>query len=193
MNPVTVVIIDELLLLSTLFLGRLISPFFHPGLFSFTSFNLLPPSLVYFYSSLPSRRRCIQKFVSCWWEPCRRRSGTSGWAGYAESYQPETWSRQCCRRNTDHPPERGWQICPEGGRKETKREVTKFVRMRSWLCTVDKTIRIRKMLCVTESILCQLRWSQGQAHLSDLINLRSERCACPCAHGATLVTIVCRK
>lgn len=85
------------------------------------TFLLSPPiylSLLLFISCLrhmpgsPLGKRCKQKAVSCWWEQCRRHSGTSGWVGYAESYQPETWSRQCCRQSTYRPPETGWQICP---------------------------------------------------------------------------------
>lgn len=88
--------------------------------------SFLPPSsnLPLFISCLlpmldsPWGKRCRQKVVSCWWEQCRIHSVISGWVGYAESYQPETWSRQCCRQNTYRPPERGWQICPVTEREE---------------------------------------------------------------------------
>lgn len=89
--------------------------------------NLLSHAFFHVCSYSPLGKRCIQKVVSCWWEQYRRRSVTSGWVECAESYQPETWSRRCCRQNTHRPPERGWQICP--AEKQTKRErgVTKFV------------------------------------------------------------------
>lgn len=89
-----------------------------------------PPIISLLISSLllmshsPSEKRCRQTVASCWWEPCRTHSGTSGWAGCAESCRPETWSHRCCRQNTCRPPETGWQICPVAGDTDCRTGLT---------------------------------------------------------------------